>query len=128
MTKILYCALLLLLAGPAGAESYGVFHCVYQNDDCVETPRQTSIADALDLMRAAARAKDNFVGFVDRNGTTLQFYVERPGHFWVEIPAPELKGSYGRDLTSEEAFGVVRKLTGDLEDQKKALGLKLRKW
>jgi hypothetical protein len=109
---------------------YKVFYCVHQKKECVapEHPAPMSRDAAVNLMKTAAAEKDAFLGFVDSRDVTLQFYTRQPHKIWVEIPAPEKKGSYGALLTEEKALAVIQNLSGDLARQKTALGLKFEAW
>jgi hypothetical protein len=109
---------------------YKVFYCVHQKKECVspEHPAPMSRDATVSLMKTAATEKDAFVGFVDSKDVTLQFYTRQPHKIWVEIPAPEKKGSYGALLSEEKALAVIRDLSGDLAPQKAALGLKFEAW
>ena len=124
---------LLLVATALGADvshNYKVFYCVHHKAECVspDNPKAMSREDALLIMKAVVAEKDAFLGFVDSKDVTLQFYTEEPHKIWVEIPAPARKGSFGALLTDAKAFAVIRNLSGDLEGEKKALGLKFRPW
>jgi hypothetical protein len=126
-------ALLLALVAASCATApgdYKVFYCVHQKKECVSPDHPTSMSRdaAMGLMKTAATEKDAFLGFVDSKDVTLQFYTRQPHRIWVEIPVPERKGSYGRVLTEDKALAVIRGLSGDLERQKEALGLKFEAW
>jgi hypothetical protein len=126
-------ALLLTLATASCAHvlnGYRVFYCVHQKKECVspEHPASMSLDEAVSLMRTAGNEKDAFLGLVDSKNVTLQFYTRQPHRIWVEIPAPEKKGSFGALMTEEKALTVIRNLSGDLELQKAALGLRFEAW
>ncbi len=109
---------------------YKVFYCVHQKKECISPEHPTSMSreDAASLMKTAGSEKGAFLGFLDSKDVTLQFYTRQPHKIWVEIPAPERKGSYGTLLTEEKALAVIRDLSGDLEQQKSALGLRFEAW
>ncbi len=109
---------------------YRVFYCVHQKKECVSPDHSAAMSRdaAVNLMKTAATEKGAFLGFVDSKDVTLQFYTRQPHKIWVEIPAPEKKGSYGALLTEEKALAVIRDLSGDLESQKATLGLKFEAW
>ena len=109
---------------------YKVFYCIHQKKECVspEHPAPMSRDAAVSLMKTAATEKGAFLGFTDSKDVTLQFYTRQPHKIWVEIPAPEKKGSFGALLTEEKALAVIRDLSGDLESQKAALGLRFEAW
>ena len=126
-------ALLLALATASCTSvsgNYKVFYCVHQKKECIppEHPAPMSREAAVSLMKTAATEKDAFLGFVDSKDVTLQFYTRQPHKIWVEIPAPQKKGSFGALLTEEKALAVIRELSGDLELQRAALGLKFEAW
>ncbi len=109
---------------------YKVFYCVHQKKECVSPDHPVSMPRdaAVSLMKSVATEKDAFLGFTDSKEVTLQFYTRQPHRIWVEIPVPAKKGSYGTLLTEEKALAVIRDLSGDLEAQKAALGLKFESW
>ena len=124
---------LLIVATALGADvshNYKVFYCVHHKAQCVssDNPKAMSREDALVIMKEVVVEKDAFLGFVDSKDVTLQFYTEEPHKIWVEIPVPARKGSFGALITDAKAFAVIRNLSGDLESEKKALGLKFRAW
>jgi hypothetical protein len=133
MPRRLLPALLFALAAASCATApgdYKVFYCVHQKKECVSPDHPVSMPrdTAVSLMKTAATEKGAFLGFTDSKDVTLQLYTEQPHRIWVEIPAPEKKGSYGARLTEEKALALIRDLSGDLELQKAALGLKFQAW
>lgn len=126
-------SLILIVATALGADAshnYKVFYCVHHKAECVssENPKTMSRQDALAVMKTVVAEKDAFLGFVDSKDVTLQFYAQEPHKIWVEIPTPEMKGSFGTLLSEPKALDVVRNLSGDFEGEKKALGLKFQAW
>jgi hypothetical protein len=132
LTHTSFALLLALVAASCTSVpgDYKVFYCVRQKKECVspEHPASMPREEAVGLMRRASAEKDAFLGFVDSKDVTLQFYTRQPHKIWVEIPAPEKKGSYGTLLTEEKALAVIQNLSGDLAQQKTALGLKFEAW
>ena len=64
----------------------------------------------LDFAMDVLREEEDFFGIVDPQETTLQFYVEESGDLWVEIPAPEEQGSYGKIITMSELLTIMKVL------------------
>lgn len=82
---------------------YRVFYCQY------ETGKSVTSDDGLVLDLAVVcdqllpeLSPGDFLGVVDAGGTTVQTAVEKD-HWWVEIPAPDEGGSYGKKLPGREA-------------------------
>lgn len=117
-----------LLASAAGPAEYKIFYCVYQANDCVETPKPMRAEEAARIFERVATGEKNFLGFVDSEGVILQLYVDAPDRIWVEIPAPERNGSFGTYMTKMEAAELVRGLSGPLAGQKSRLELKFKAW
>ena len=127
--------LLLLItfsAAASAAETDGLrlFYCIHSERPCKETTQPISVSrgDALLFARRALLAKDDFVGFIDHQDTTLQFYVEHIDSILVDMPMPELKGSYATRLNRAQALKLIAGLSSPLSRYRSDLKLKFAKW
>ncbi|GHA16244.1 hypothetical protein GCM10008090_27560 [Arenicella chitinivorans] len=129
MYKVTLLLSLLFLCTPAGAHD-SVFYCVYQTNECVESsdPIPIENAEINRILGDVVAGASNFIGFVDRHGTTIQFYVDQPGDIWVEIPSPENKGSFGKRISNNDMMLLVKKLEAPYWMYKGTLKLKFTKW
>ena len=105
-----------------------VFYCAYQIDDCVETPSPITKVIIEDLLPIIANGEKNFIGFVDSNDTTFQFYVDDVNKILVEIPVTKEKGSYSKHINEEEFYKLISTLKEPFIDYKKNLGLEYVAW
>ena len=72
--------------------------------------------------------KNNFIGLIDADGTTLQFFVDAINEIWMEIPAPSEKGSYGKQIKEAEMRSIIRNLEAPYLTYKKTLNLNFLAW
>jgi hypothetical protein len=119
-------------AAASAAETDGLrlFYCIHSERPCKETTQPISVSrgDALSLARKAPLAKDDFVGFIDAHDTTLQFYVERTDSILVDMPMPQLKGSYATHLNRAQALKHIAALSSPFSRYRSELKLKFAKW
>ena len=121
----------LLAALAFNAHAYeSVFYCTYQNDDCVDFDKTISVdkTEIEALLQRVAAVETNFIGFVDPEGTTIQFYVDAINDIWVEIPFPAEQGSYGKHIDENEFTAIVKSLKSPYIIYKESLNLKFRAW
>ena len=109
-------ALILVLGLFAAAKSYAyenVFYCTYQTETCVESSAGLSVnkSEIAELVERVGVGQENFIGFVDSHGTTIQFFVDGIDDILLEVPIPDEKGSYGKKINMAEMKSIV----GDLE-------------
>lgn len=133
MTKpIVFVLALVFSAASAGASPGGLraFYCIHAERPCKETTQEipVSAAEASALSRRALSAKDDFVGFVDPNETTLQFYVEEADSILVDMPMPQMKGSYATHVNRAQALKLIAGLSPPLARYRSELKLKFAKW
>jgi hypothetical protein len=119
-------------ATSAAADTSGlrVFYCIHSERPCKETTEEAPVSrgDALLLARRALSTKDDFVGFTDAQQTTLQFYVEDTDSVLVDMPAPQLKGSYSTHVNRAQALKLIAGLSPPLSRYRSDLKLKFAKW
>jgi len=75
-----------------------VFYCAYQTDESVETPSPINPKELPDLLKRITNNKENFIGFVDEQETTLQFYINGDNDITVDIPDTKKNGSYTKEI------------------------------
>ena len=119
-------------AGAAATETSGlrIFYCIHAEGHCKDTAKeiQLSSSDASSLARRALSTKDDFVGFIDGDQTTLQFYVEDADSILVDMPMPQLNGSYATRLSRAQALKLIAGLSSPLSRYRSDLKLKFAKW
>lgn len=122
---------IILLALSECAFGYdAVFYCTYQSGECV--PGQSAIGvdpeDMGPLLERVMALEENFIGFVDREDTTIQFFVDAPDRIWMEIPVPEEQGSYGIQMSADETKSLIEMLEAPYMDYRKRLNLPFVPW
>lgn len=125
--------ILSLLAMFSNAQAYeykGVFYCVYQSEECVESsaPINVDKTKINKLLERVLERQKNFIGFVDDSGTTLQFYVDELDKVWVEVPSPADKGGFGKHLSNREVRMLIKALKPPYLEYINTLNLQLEKW
>jgi hypothetical protein len=107
-----------------------VFYCTYQSEECVESNDPISIdkSSMIELIERVGAMEKNFIGFIDKNGTTIQFYVDAINEIWVEIPTPSEQGSYGKQINASEMLAIVKELKEPYVNYKEKLRLEFRSW
>lgn len=92
---------------------YHVFYCFYANPELGEVPSEAPLR--MDLTQICQTLLPNlkepgdFVGLVDANAVTLQTCKEEgENEYWVEIPMPEKKGSYGKHCSLAEMLEIFK--------------------
>ena len=92
---------------------YRVFYCFYGEPAEVPWSQPVPIvhADIYSDLFGRLQQDGDFLGVVDQMGRTLQImYNADRDRYWVEIPAPERRGGYGRYMTFDEATDLLKKL------------------
>ena len=84
-------------------------------------------AHAVEIALQVLRESEGFIGFVDRNNTTLQFCGDDSGNVWMEIPVPEKQGSYGKYIELTQIPSAIQSLS-ETFDYELIPGLEFRKW
>jgi hypothetical protein len=107
-----------------------LFYCVHAEQSCVD-PSVAVAANSERILGVAGRAlssKDDFVGFIDADDTTLQFYVEGADFILVDMPMPEQKGSYSTHLSRAKALAIIGGLSAPFARYRSELNLEFAKW
>ena len=84
-------------------------------------------SEIIAMMPAVLMGFRDFFGITDRDGTTVQFYVEDDGRVWMEIPLPDLEGSYGKHLGKGDVTTVFEGLP-ELFSRDMVAGLEFAEW
>jgi hypothetical protein len=131
--KFLALLSLIIVAASAAADDRArlqLFYCIHSEHNCVSpsAPVPSDHAKALAVAEKALSSKDDFVGFIDADETTLQFLVDGADSVWVDIPAPELKGSYGVHTNRVGALQIIGRLSAPLSRYRAELKLEFAKW
>jgi len=113
--------------------SYGyenVFYCTYQNLTCVEASAAQSVSksEIAVLIERVVAGQENFIGFVDPDGTTIQFFIDGVDDILVEIPSPAEKGSYGKKIDTSQMQSIVESLEFPYLNYIESLNLVLSLW
>ena len=105
-----------------------VFYCTYQNDEYVESSDPVSIEKdrMVELLERVGAVEKNFIGFIDEDGTSLQFYVDAINDICVEIPTPSEKSSYSKQISEAEMQSIVKNLGTPYISYKSSLNLKFQ--
>jgi hypothetical protein len=93
--------------------TYKAFYSLYENDLHVSSQRPRAVEpDVLFYEVFAQMGHDgDFLGIVDDSGAVLQIAYEKSSDmYWVEIPTPKEKGSFGYWLTFDRTSDVLRGL------------------
>jgi hypothetical protein len=125
--------MLVLAASTSAAEKPGplkFFYCIHAERNCKQTTAQVPVVsgNAATVARRALATKDNFIGFVDAQDTTLQFYTKETDSILVDIPVPDSKGSYSARLSRNQALKLIEGLSPPLSRYRSELKLTFAKW
>ena len=108
---------------------HDVFYSDYGREVHVPSsePTRMDLESILRLMDQVLVAPDNFLGVVDQDDHTLQFLVNPEQTVWMEIPAPDQGGSYGKDASLEDCKLAVEQARGSFSIEK-IPGLRFQSW
>lgn len=85
-----------------------IFYWCQSSGACVESknPVVAQTEELASLAQQMLRQEADHFGMIDEQDTTLQFRHEN-GEIWMEIPAPQERGSYGRVLPLEDLPSII---------------------
>jgi hypothetical protein len=131
--KVLALLSLIVCAVSAAADATSglqMFYCIHAEHNCVNpsAPIPSNRAMALAVAERAFSSKNGFVGFVDADEITLQFYVDGTDSVWVDMPVAEQKGSYGIHTNRAGALQIIGRLSPPLSGYRSELNLVFAKW
>lgn len=126
-------ALLLILVATIAINAHAyenVFYCTYQIGECTKNSALVRVdeAEMEELLERVGAMKENFIGFIDTDGTVFQFFVDNVDNIWVEIPIPAKKGSFGKQIKKVEMQSIIRNLEPPYIAYKKRLSLTFGAW
>jgi hypothetical protein len=107
-----------------------VYYCNTLSDEQV-SPDAPEELDGRAIMRLASmilKEKDSFIGFVDSQGTNLQFYSDGIDDITLDIPAAERNGSYQTKVDQKTAMELILKLEEPFRALIASRNLKLVPW
>ena len=107
-----------------------VFFSIAQTNEDVnsQSPIEVGPGESYEYLVDVVKCPNNFIGFTDSEGTTVQFMVDESNKIWLDIPSVEEQGSYGKYITTSEMTALVDSLTAPYSKYVKDLNLKLLKW
>ncbi|WP_196141049.1 hypothetical protein [Aliikangiella sp. G2MR2-5] len=107
-----------------------VFYCTYQNGEEVDSsnPIKINILEAKRLCENVISGTDNFIGFVDEEGTTLQFYSDKKGVISADIPIVAEKGSLVCEISYSEFMVLIDSLEQPFKDYANTLDMNFQPW
>jgi hypothetical protein len=78
-----------------------------------EDAREMVLADVYSDIFPLVREDKDFLALIDAEGTTLQImYDEDADHYCIEVPRPDLQGSFGTNISFDEAIDLIKSLKG----------------
>ncbi|UTM56109.1 hypothetical protein L4174_009635 [Photobacterium sp. CCB-ST2H9] len=107
-----------------------VFFSIAQTKENVsaQSPIEIGTGEIYGYLVDVAQCPNNFIGFTDSEGTTIQFMVDEFDKIWLDIPSVKDHGSYGKYFTNAEMTALVDGLTAPYNKYVKELNLELLKW
>lgn len=93
---------------------YHIFYDAVRLDEPIEAANAITAAasEIVEDYFPLIKEDGEYLGIIDANGTTLQLmYSAEEGRYWVEVPCPGEKGSYGTFLDFEEIRGMLMTLS-----------------
>ena len=95
---------------------YRAFYCCYSTGEVVESADAYDIEldEARNLVTDMLRSENDFFGLIDDRGTTIQF-MRTGDNAWLEIPAPDQGGSYGKTIPIQEVREVIKSLPDPID-------------
>jgi hypothetical protein len=79
-----------------------------------DSPIEMELADVYTDVFPFMKEDGDFFGLIDTKGTTLQaLYHAADDTYWLEVPRPDLNGSFGAYLTFDEASDLIKSIDGD---------------
>lgn len=118
-------------SGHAAEGTLKVFYCIYEDDQCVDAsmPIEVELGQLRKLAELVLTStKGNFIGFIDENDVTLQFYLDRPDRIHVEIPVPSRRGSYAATFDRRRSLEIIEHVSSPLARYERELRLEFESW
>jgi len=91
--------------------NHSIFFSIESIGRDVSSNNPESYADIRTLLDLflSLKHKDDFLGLIDKNETCLQILFGSK-KYWIEVPRPDLGGSYGTYLTHESILDTLQNL------------------
>ena len=93
--------------------SYGVFFCIEAIGRTVDSaaPEVCSGIDTIIELLSSLSVEGDFFGLIDSRNRCLQVrFEDNENRYWLEVPRPDLSGSYGAHFSFDEASKVFEEL------------------
>ncbi len=99
---------------------YRVFFSDYCEDKHLpaEKAEASDVESILHSMACVLCVPNNFLGFKDSAGRTIQFVVNDDQSILVDVPMPDEGGSYSMTTDLDACFALVRELDGNIDPKK----------
>lgn len=107
-----------------------VFYCIYEDDEEVggDAPISKTQAEVESLIRRVVNGVDNYIGFVDDEGDTIQVMCEARDHIWIEVPVESEAGSYGKLMVEKDVIGFLLSMNPPFKKYIDILSLSFKPW
>jgi hypothetical protein len=96
---------------------FRVFYCFDKSGRAVPA----ELAVAMDQMEISSKLlgelseNGGFIGLIDARDRTLQVAYDVPtGNYWIEIPSPDVQGSFGRHISFDQLTDLFKALPDEL--------------
>ncbi len=109
---------------------YRVFYTFYATDTSVAADDAVPMneADIYSELLGSLTEDGDFIGLIDNRGTTLQVMYEAKGdRYWVELPSPQRRGSYGARLSFDALTELFKVLPREFDPESLTL-LEFQSW
>ena len=109
---------------------YRVFYNIIRlgEEITAEDAREVELADVYSNIFPLMKEDREFFGLIDSQGTTLQaMYDASADSYWFEVPRPDLRGSFGANLSFDDAVDLIKSLDG-LFSRKGGEGFDFQAW
>lgn len=109
---------------------HGLFFCIEAIGRAVDSsaPETCSGPDTILELLASLSVEGDFLGLIDERGTCLQIRFENEENpYWLEVPRPDLGGSYGAHFSLDDVAKILENLP-DLLPQSGFSGFKFCAW
>lgn len=114
-----------------GSQGYKrVFYAIEQIPEVVpaDSARDIGAGEIYEVLIDVIAQPKNFIGFIDDDDTTIQFYVESIDKIWVDIPMLSKSGSYGSYISNQEFIDFINEMVPPYSNYVSVLGLKFSAW
>lgn len=91
---------------------YHVFYNLVRLEEPIEAddPLSATSQEVMNTLFPLLKDEGEYLGLTDSRGTTLQMIVTGDEQYWVEVPNPEVNGSFGTRMDWDEVRELLRSL------------------